>query len=103
MGYFKQAEEQAKAGAFASYHLGKAGMAALGDQRYVILTGGTSDAKEVVPNGDKYFAYLSEAYMNVLQELHHAQVKDAVLHPFAIGGQFQPDWVLDKEVLIFYA
>lgn len=101
---FQQAEEEARAGAHASYQLGKVGMTApLGDRRFVILTGGTSEDKSLVPNGDKYFALLADSYTNVLTALHNASVKDAILEPFGLGKQFQPDWVIDKDVLVFYA
>jgi hypothetical protein len=101
---FQQAEQEAKAQGHASYQLGKVGMTApLGDNRFVILTGGTSADKDIVPNGDKYFALLADSYKNVLTALHTASVKGAVLEPFGLSAQYQPDWVIDKDVLVFYA
>jgi hypothetical protein len=101
---FQQAEQEAKAAGHASYQLGRVGMTApLGEKRFVILSGGTSEDKTIVPNGDKYFALLADSYANVLTAVHKASVKDAVLEPFGINEQYQPDWVIDKDVLVFYA
>merc|ERR1719456_1299913 len=74
-----------------------------GNKTYVIIAGGTSEDKQVVPNGDKYFALLADSYSNVWTAMHTAAVKSAVLEPLGFGKQYQPDWVIDSDVLVFYA
>lgn len=105
MTFFQKGKKEIETGAAATYQLGKAGLAYLGEERYVILTGGTSELKAAVPTGAEYFDYLQKSYESIMKLLHSgdAKVRSAVLHPLAMGGQFQKDWVIDKEVLVFFA
>jgi hypothetical protein len=100
---FQQAIAEARQGAASEAQLGTAGLVNLGDRRYVIVTGGTSEKEAIVPTGDKYFYHLSKSYENVLNLLYQANVRDAVIQPFAIGGQFNPDFAIDRDVMVWYA
>lgn len=90
--------------------LGKAktapGMSLIHAGTKIIFTGGTSENPDVVPNGGVYFTYVNDAYAAILREAGKSDVgmeaHSLVLAPLAAGKSFNPAYVIDKEVLVFY-
>jgi len=85
--------------------LGKAKIAPGLTGTRVIFTGGTSENEEECPNGGVYFTYMNDAYDRVLEEAGQTQeqdVRNLVLAPLGASKSYNPNWLIDKDVLVFY-
>lgn len=102
---FKQGIADAKAGAPNRATMGKAAISKdLTEQSYVVVTGGTSADKTINSDGTAYFGNLAEAYRTSLSAIEQQkEVTQVVMMPLGLGGQFQPEFVVSPEVLMFYA
>lgn len=105
---FAKAAEDAKAGTKSREILGKAELSRdlkEGASAHVVFTGGTSADRTLVSDGTQYFGMIQQAYYEGMERLatQAAKVDKVVLTPLGLGSQFQPDWVVSPDVLVFYA
>jgi len=88
--------------------LGKAYTAPNIDPSRVIFTGGTSENIDVVSSGGIYFSHMNYAYKAIMQEAKKAGSSGSTPHslvmPVLAGGStYNPKYVIDKDVLVFFA
>jgi len=86
--------------------LGKAYTAPGLDTSRIIVTGGTSENDDVVQNGGIYFTHMNDAYNAILAEAGTPQgtasVRSLVTMPLGAAKSYNPKYVIDKDVLLFY-